>query len=70
MNIKLIDSDQLLSLYPALKSKKSKNPKYRLDWLVRNRQIPIVKIGRRNYFDPTEIDAWIESRKIPVHEVY
>lgn len=60
----LIDSQELLRRYPALKSK-GKNPFYRLQWLTRSRAIPLVKIRRRIYFDPAEIDAWIESQKIP-----
>lgn len=69
MKCKLMDLEQLLQHYPALRSKKGKNGRYRLDWLIRNRRIPIVKIGRRNYFDPDEIDAWIQSKKIPMNEV-
>jgi len=39
--------------------------------LIRNRAIPLVKIstdgGRgRIFFDPKELDRWIEERKIPV----
>jgi len=33
-------------------------------WLIRKSMIPIVKIGRRIYFDKKEIDKWIEERKI------
>lgn len=33
-------------------------------WLVRKSMIPIVKIGKRIYFDKKEIDKWLEERKI------
>lgn len=62
---KLIDSQELLRRYPALAGK-GKNKFYRLQWLTRSRAIPLVKIGRRIYFDPQEINSWIEAQKIPV----
>lgn len=37
-------------------------------WLIRTRQIPIVKIGRRIYFDPEDIRKWINSNKIATGE--
>jgi len=61
---RLIDSEELLARYPALRAK-GNNPFYRLQWLTRSRQIPLIKIGSRNYFDPADIDAWLESKKIP-----
>ena len=64
-DVGLIDSQELLRRYPALRSRKGKKQTYRLDFLVRSRKIPIVKIGRRIYFDPRDIEAWIESQKIP-----
>ena len=67
-NVKLIDSEELLRRYPALRSRKGKKPTYRLDWLTRIHRIPVVRIGRRNYFDPADIDAWLESQKIPVQK--
>ncbi len=36
-------------------------------WLVRKSMIPIVKIGKRIYFDKKEIDKWLEERKIEVN---
>ena len=62
--VRLIDSHELLRRYPALAGR-GKDKLYRLQWLTRNRIIPLVKIRRRIYFDPAEIDAWIESQKIP-----
>ena len=64
-NVGLIDSHELLRRYPALRSRKGKKPTYRLEWLCRSRQIPIVRIGRRNYFNPQAIDRWIASQEIP-----
>lgn len=63
-DIDLIDSHELLRRYPALAGK-GKNKFYRLQWLTRCRAIPLVKIGRRFYYDPRDIKAWIESQKIP-----
>jgi len=64
-NVKLIDSEELLRLYPALAGR-GKSKLYRLQWLTRSRAIPLVKILHRIYFDPSDIEAWIESQKIPV----
>ena len=60
----LLDKKTLRNMHPAL------NNKWTLEWLIRTRQIPIVKIGRRIFFDPVDISAWIEEHKIPaVREV-
>jgi len=64
LNARLIDREELLELYPALASK-GKNKYYRLQWLTRSRQIPVVRIGRRLYYDPIELQSYIESKKIP-----
>ena len=64
---RLIDSHELLRLYPALAGR-GKSKLYRLQWLVRSRKIPLIKIGRRVYFDPRDIDSWLESQKIPVQK--
>ncbi len=55
---KLIDKKILMELHPAL------NNKWTVEWLIRTRQIPIVKIGRRVYFDEVEIEKWIKERKV------
>ena len=56
----LISKKELIAKFPALGERK-----YRIEWLTRTRQIPVIKIGRLIYFDEFEIDAWIESKKIP-----
>lgn len=41
--------------------------KFGLEWLIRTRQIPVVKIGSgrgRIYFDPQDLDEWINKQKI------
>lgn len=53
----LIDKQGLLAICPGLS-------KHSLDWLIRKRRIPIVKIGRRIFFNQTEIEKWIDSMKI------
>lgn len=53
----LWDLKQLLKNYPALKH-------WGVRHLIRNRKIPIVKIGRRIYFDPQDIADWKEQNKI------
>jgi len=59
----LIDRNQLFEKYPALGAKK-----YRLDWLIRTRQIPIVKKNKSVFFNPRSIDEWIRDNElIPVN---
>jgi len=58
-NSKLIDKKELMERHPAFGKKR-----YRLDWLVRTRKIPCVKIGRMVYFDEIEINRWLEEKKI------
>jgi len=57
----LWDINKLMENCPALKH-------WGIRWLIRTRQIPIVKIGRRIFFDPEDISAWIEDHKIPVQK--
>ena len=53
----LWDIHQLVENYPALKH-------HGVRWLIRNRKIPMVKIGKRIYFQPSAIFDWVESQKI------
>jgi hypothetical protein len=55
----LIDRQQLIEQYPALGAKK-----YRVDHLIRTRQIPIVKQGKSIFFNPRKIDEWIKKNEI------
>lgn len=55
---RLLDREALGNLHPALKNR------WRVDWLVRMRKIPIVRIGKSIFFDEMEILNWIENQKI------
>ena len=57
----LVDKQGLLEMYPAFS-------KWGLEWLIRIRRIPIVKIGKRIYFDPQDIQKWIQENKIKPQE--
>jgi hypothetical protein len=43
-------------------------------WTIRTycsqQKIPFIKIGRRVFFDPVAIDAWIQGQARPVKEVH
>ena len=45
--------------------KQIKRSEHGMRWLIRNRAIPIVKIGNRIYFRPEEIKEWIREHSIP-----
>ena len=55
----LIDRKELIYRYPALGAKK-----YRIDHLVRTRQIPIIRIGKNIFYNPREIDIWIQQNQL------
>ena len=59
MNTKLLTKKDLALKHPALGARP-----YRLDWLVRNRLIPFVRVGRNVYFDEAEILRWIQESKV------
>ena len=59
----LIGRKELLKICPALGERK-----YRLDWLIRTRQIPLIRISNRNYFDEVEIQKWIDEHSIPAYK--
>jgi len=59
----LIDRKQLIERYPALGAKR-----YRLDWLIRSRQLPIVKKNRSIFFNPRKIDEWIRNYEIDIED--
>jgi len=56
-NVLLIGKKELLECCPAFS-------KWGLEWLIRNRRIPLIKIGNRIYFDPRDIENWLDSNKI------
>jgi len=58
-NESLIDRNELIRRYPALGGKK-----HRLNWMLRNRSIPCIKINRSIYFNPRKIDEWIRENEI------
>jgi hypothetical protein len=42
-----------------------------LRWYIRTRQVPFLRIGqRRIFFDPVELEAWKNKRRIPMVENY
>ena len=56
----LIDRKELIERYPGLGARK-----YRLDWLIRTRQIPFTKpTNRLIFFNPRRIDEWIKKNEI------
>lgn len=57
-NTVLMDKKTLRQRHPALENR------WTLEWLIRTRQIPIVKIGKKIYFDEREIEDWIDKKKI------
>jgi len=48
--------------------KQIKRSEYGMRWLIRQRAIPIVKIGNRIYFRPEEIRDWIKKHSIPAQD--
>jgi len=59
--------EQLLWDFNQACTKLNKTP-WGLRHLIRVRGIPIVRIGRKIYFDPVELRKWIEEQKIPVQK--
>lgn len=56
----LIDKKGLLAMCPGLS-------RWGLEWLIRTRQIPIIRLGKKRiYFDPVEIRKWVDSNKIKI----
>jgi predicted DNA-binding transcriptional regulator AlpA len=58
---KLLDIDDLVEAYGFKR------------WTIRTycsqRKIPHIKIGRRVFFDPVSIEAWIQEHTRPVRDV-
>jgi len=48
--------------------KQLKKSEHGMRWLIRQRAIPLVRIGNRIYFRPSEIIKWIDEHSIPAYE--
>ena len=59
----LIDRNELIRRYPALGAKK-----HRLNWMIRNRSIPLININRSVFFNPRKIDEWIRNYEIDIED--
>jgi len=59
--------NELLWTFKQTCKKLNKTP-HGLRWLCRIRGIEIVKIGRKIYFDPQSVRAFIEKNKVPAVE--
>ena len=57
----LIKTKEVLNRYPAISN-------YGLNEAIRNGLIPVVKIGKLNYFDIKDIEKYLNSNKIIVKE--
>lgn len=57
----LIKTKEVLNRYPAISN-------YGLNEAIRNGLIPVVKIGKLNYFDVKDIEKYLNSNKIIVKE--
>ena len=57
----LLKTKEVLSRYPAISN-------YGLNEAVKNGLIPIVKIGKLNYFDVKDIEKYLSNNKIVVNE--
>jgi hypothetical protein len=55
---RLLDRKALGERHPALQNR------WRADWLIRKRGIPMVRVGRLIFFDEVEIEEWIANHKI------
>lgn len=57
----LLKTKEVLNRYPAISN-------YGLNEAIRNGLIPVVKIGKLNYFDVKDIEKYLNSNKIIVKE--
>ena len=59
----LLDRKALQARHPGLR-------KGTIDWLVRTRRIPIVRIGggKKIFFDAAVIDDWIRENAVPAQK--
>jgi hypothetical protein len=59
-----MNDEQLLWDFETTRKKLAKSA-HGMRWLIRNRALEIVKVGRKIYFDPKSVQAFIEKNKIP-----
>ena len=57
----LLKTKEVLNRYPAISN-------YGLNEAIKNGFIPVVKIGKLNYFDVKDIEKYLNSNKIIVKE--
>ncbi|MBR5663091.1 MAG: hypothetical protein IKX00_05600 [Bacilli bacterium] len=57
----LLKTKEVLNRYPAISN-------YGLNEAVKNGFIPVVKIGKLNYFDVRDIEKYLSSNKVVVNE--
>lgn len=60
MQRKLLTINELVAQYGL--------PKWTVRSYCSQRKIPFVKIGRRVYFQPEDIEAWLKEHTQPVEE--
>ena len=53
----LVNKKELIQLFPAF-------TKNNLAWWIRNRKIPMIKIGRKIFFDVKDVNDWVNENKI------
>lgn len=61
-NGNLLKAKEVCEKYPAITP-------YGLNEAVKQRKIPIVKIGKLNFYDPIDIEKYINNKKTYVSEV-
>lgn len=52
---------------PAAAARLGTTERHVRDLVYRNR-IPYVKVGRLVRFDPAELDAWLDERRVPARD--
>jgi len=57
---RLLNKKQLSEKHPALKNLNT------IDWMVRTKKIPHLKIGRLIFFEENMIDKWIDENSIKI----
>ena len=63
MQTRLIDRKTLGEMHHALKSK------WRVDYLIRMRRLPFLKLGKNIYFNEASIAKWIEENEHKLQDI-